>query len=89
MPSLCVNPLNAELNPICHLVALLGGATIVVVSRLRVNSELVKFNRQLTKYMKIHNNVKILEVNFDTECSIKRDQHLNVSWKEHISCCCH
>ena len=30
------NPLNAELNPICHLVALLGGATIVVVSRLRV-----------------------------------------------------
>src|SRR5215475_6437373 len=30
-------PLNAELNPICHLLALLGGATIVVVSRLRVN----------------------------------------------------
>jgi hypothetical protein len=31
------NPLNAELNPICHLLALLGGATIVDVSRLRVN----------------------------------------------------
>ena len=31
-----LNPLNAELNPICHLLALLGGATIVVVSRLRV-----------------------------------------------------
>ena len=30
------NPLNAKLNPICHLLALLGGATIVVVSRLRV-----------------------------------------------------
>ena len=30
------NPLNAEINPICHLLALLGGATIVVVSRLRV-----------------------------------------------------
>src|SRR5215472_3318517 len=28
--------LNAELNPICRLLALLGGATIVVVSRLRV-----------------------------------------------------
>jgi len=26
-----------QLNPICHLLALLGGATIVVVSRLRVN----------------------------------------------------
>ena len=33
----CLNPLNAELNPICHLLPLLGGATIVVVSRLRVN----------------------------------------------------
>ena len=32
-----LNPLKAELNPICHLLALLGGATIVVVSRLRVN----------------------------------------------------
>ena len=31
-----INPLNAELNPICHLLALLRGATIVVVSRLRV-----------------------------------------------------
>src|SRR5215471_16310747 len=32
-----VHPLIAELNPICHLLALLGGATVVVVSRLRVN----------------------------------------------------
>ena len=31
-----INHLNAKLNPICHLLALLGGATIVVVSRLRV-----------------------------------------------------
>ena len=31
-----LSPLNAELNPICHLLALLGGATIQVVSRLRV-----------------------------------------------------
>ena len=35
------NPLNAELNPICHLLALLGGATIVVVSRLRVNVDTI------------------------------------------------
>jgi hypothetical protein len=32
-----INPLNAELNPICHFLALLGGATIVVISWLRVN----------------------------------------------------
>ena len=31
-----INPLKAELNPICHLLALLGGTTIVVLSRLRV-----------------------------------------------------
>ena len=30
------NPLNAELNPACHLLAFLGDETIVVVSRLRV-----------------------------------------------------
>jgi hypothetical protein len=36
-----VNPLNAELNPICHLLALLGSATIVVVSSLRVNMNLL------------------------------------------------
>jgi hypothetical protein len=34
------NPLNTELNPICHLLALLGDATIVEVSRLRVNERL-------------------------------------------------
>jgi hypothetical protein len=37
-----INPLNAELNPICHLLALLGGATIVVVSRLRVKGLLIR-----------------------------------------------
>jgi len=32
-----VNPLNAKLNPICHLLALLGAHHILHVSRLRVN----------------------------------------------------
>jgi len=36
--SVLFNPLNAELNPICHFLALLGGATIVVVSRLKVKT---------------------------------------------------
>jgi hypothetical protein len=34
-----INLLNAELNPTCHLLALLGGATIVVVSRLTVRHQ--------------------------------------------------
>jgi len=31
------NPLNAELNPICHLLALFGAHHILHVSRIRVN----------------------------------------------------
>jgi hypothetical protein len=33
-----VNPLNAELNPICHLLALLGAHPILHISRIRVKS---------------------------------------------------
>jgi len=32
------NPLNAELNPICHLLALLGTHHILHVSRIRVKA---------------------------------------------------
>ena len=32
-----LNPLNVELNPICHLLALLGAYNILHVSRIRVN----------------------------------------------------
>jgi hypothetical protein len=51
-----INPLKAELNPICHLLALLGGATIVDVSRLRVNMfttvmlMIVCFMRNVSKF---------------------------------------
>jgi len=33
-----LNPLNAELNPICHLLALLGVHHFLHVSRIRVKS---------------------------------------------------
>jgi hypothetical protein len=33
-----LNPLNAELNHICHLLALLGAHYILNVSRIRVKS---------------------------------------------------
>ena len=32
-----INPLNTELNPICHLIALVGAHHILHVSRVRVN----------------------------------------------------
>jgi hypothetical protein len=31
-----INPLNAKLNPICHLLALLGAHHILHVNRIRV-----------------------------------------------------
>jgi hypothetical protein len=34
---LCINPLNAELNTICHLLTLLGAHPILHISRIRVN----------------------------------------------------
>jgi len=34
-----INPLNAELNPICHLLALLGTHHILHVSRIRVKGD--------------------------------------------------
>jgi len=33
-----LNPLNAELNPVCHLLALLAAHHILHVSRIRVNT---------------------------------------------------
>jgi hypothetical protein len=36
--SVYVDPLNAELKPICHLLVLLGAHHILHVSRIRVNS---------------------------------------------------
>jgi hypothetical protein len=38
------NNLNAKLNPICHLLALLGDHHTLYVSRIRVNTE---FEREL------------------------------------------
>jgi len=32
-----INPLNAELNPICHLLGLLGAHHILHISRIKVN----------------------------------------------------
>jgi len=42
-----VNPLNAELHPICHLLALLGAHHIFHVSGLRVNATYCKHFKEL------------------------------------------
>ena len=37
----CFNPLNAELNPICHFLAFLGAHHVLHVSRIRVQLRLL------------------------------------------------
>jgi len=39
-----LNPLNSELNPICHLLALLGAHHILHISGLRVNQQSVNIS---------------------------------------------
>jgi hypothetical protein len=41
-----LNPLNAELYPICHLLALLGAQHILHVSRIRVNPQKTDYHTQ-------------------------------------------
>jgi len=41
---LSINPLNAELNPICHFLALLGAHHILHASRIRVSNTRAPFS---------------------------------------------
>jgi hypothetical protein len=50
-----------------------------------VNSEVVRFNRQLRKRMKLCKNVKILETGLNRDCFTKHGFHMNSSGKEQIS----
>ena len=45
-----INPLNAGLNPICHLLALLGAHHILHISGVRVNQIFVTTSRSQTKF---------------------------------------
>jgi len=42
----CFNLLNGELNPICHLLALLGAHHILHISRIRVKRNFIADNLQ-------------------------------------------
>jgi len=52
-----LNPLIAELNPICHLLALLGAHHILHVSRIRVNREFWRGNFFISNICKLRRNV--------------------------------
>jgi len=48
-----INPLNAELNPICHLLALLGAHHILHVSGIRVNTVHALLSCSINIHLKI------------------------------------
>jgi hypothetical protein len=50
-----------------------------------VNNKAAKFNRQIRKIVKLHENVKFLEVKLQREHFTKHGQHLNNSGKELVS----
>jgi hypothetical protein len=54
-----INPLNAELNPICHLLALAGAHHFVDVSRIRVKAE-----RQLSAPLPVKKELKHVLPNY-------------------------
>jgi len=52
VPSASFNPLNAELNPICHLLALLGAHHILHVSRIRADQQKYCLNYKIVIHFK-------------------------------------
>ena len=55
-----------------------------LISSSCVNHEVVRFNRQLKKRMKLCKNLKILETDLNRDCFTKHGLHMNSSSKAHI-----
>ena len=69
--SIRINPLNAELNPICHLLALLGAHLIFHVSGLRVKVWMLNWKCTNCKGVKNNNNfgqITGIQEKLDTTC---------------------
>ena len=57
-----VNPLNAELNPICYLLALLGAHHFLHVSRIRVKSLIFRLLSYIYIYIHIYIYIYIYDI---------------------------
>jgi hypothetical protein len=80
--SLCkplVNPLNAELNSICHLLALLGAHTILHVSRIRVKGKFLLPNKILKLLL-----ILVLKATFSVNISLTLDTWIRCCHEYHI-----
>jgi len=63
------NPLSAELNPICHLLALLGADHIVDVSRIRVKLVINHWTNEILYHIVVSSG-QHLGLNFSTHSRI-------------------
>jgi len=52
-----LNPLNAELNPVCHMLALLGAHHILHVSRIMVKEKVLETERGSTRSHSVDNSI--------------------------------
>jgi len=70
MSLLCalINPLNTELNPICHLLPLLGAHFILHVSEIRVKDTITNYVILLHKHYK---SLTITTITRRTQCFLK------------------
>jgi hypothetical protein len=70
------------------------GINIILIHTLRrydlsstscVNKEVLKFNRQVKKIIKLNSNVKLMEVELQRQHFTRHGQHLNLSGKELVA----
>jgi len=71
-----LNTLNAQLNPICHLLALLGAHHILHVSRIRVNMKNSNFSQR--RFFKLRACILGHPVDLDTDGSVYRIWNLKM-----------
>jgi len=72
-----INPFNAELNPTCHLLALLGAHPILHISG-------VKVKQKYTKHTIIHTTIKKNQrniISFEMWCWRRMEK---ISWTDHV-----
>jgi len=79
-----LSPLNAELNPICHLLALLGAHHILHVSRIRVKEESERASPTFTSLKNSPWKTLWTCHNIDYVMNETKDDYVNESRRNHF-----
>ena len=71
-----LNPLKAELNPICHLLALIGAHHILHVSGLRINGYRDRAVKIFKYESTVNSNKRQLTVNFNFDFNLMFNRNI-------------